>query len=68
LESDHADSHLRLATLLRFRGDWTGAESEFRRAIEFDPNEALAYNGLADVLRRVGYPEAAKSEALFCLD
>ncbi|MFL6210820.1 MAG: winged helix-turn-helix domain-containing protein [Pyrinomonadaceae bacterium] len=44
--------------------DWAGAEPEFKRAIELDPNSAIAHGEYGGYLAAVGRGEQAVSEAL----
>ena len=61
-----AEAHLALGLILEFEHwDWAGAEREFKRAIELNPNSALAHQEYANYL---GYftvkdPDAAIREA-----
>jgi TolB-like protein/Flp pilus assembly protein TadD len=45
--------------LLTADSDWAGAEAEFRRAAQLDPNNAGAKNNLALVLSNLGHVEEA---------
>src|SRR5439155_14260031 len=45
-----------------FDWDWQGAESEFNRAIQLDPNSATAHQWYGDLLTRLGHFEEAKRE------
>ena len=42
--------------------DWPGAESEFKRALELDPNSATAHQWYGDLLLRLGRMEEARAE------
>ena len=42
--------------------DWQGAESEFKRALELDPNSAAAHQWYGDLLLRLGRMEEARAE------
>ena len=44
-------------SLYYFDFDWPGAERDFRRALAFNPNVALAHNGLAQLLLTQDRPE-----------
>ena len=45
LDDSLADAHRSLAFVLhRHMQDWSGAEKEFKRALELNPNDALAHN------------------------
>jgi eukaryotic-like serine/threonine-protein kinase len=62
LDPSLADVHLALANLkLNTDYDWTGAEREYRRALELNPNSADAHNQLALYLSETGrFDEALK--------
>jgi serine/threonine protein kinase len=45
-----------------FEWDWTGAEREFRRAIELNPNSATAHHWYGDYLANMGRPEEGLRE------
>jgi TolB-like protein/DNA-binding winged helix-turn-helix (wHTH) protein/Tfp pilus assembly protein PilF len=59
-----AEAHTSLATLKAiYDWDWSGAEQEFRRAIELNPSYATAHHWYAeDVLIRVGRQAEALAE------
>jgi TolB-like protein/DNA-binding winged helix-turn-helix (wHTH) protein/Flp pilus assembly protein TadD len=58
-----AEAHAALGHVkFRFDWDWTGAESELRRAIELDPNSVVAHNGYAYYLDFMGRTEEALAE------
>jgi serine/threonine-protein kinase len=64
LDETLAEAHTSLARVLRNDGDLAGAEREFRRAIELNPNYALAHSWYAiTVLLESGRVEAALREA-----
>lgn len=57
LDETLTEAHVALAVAKRLHGDWEGAEKEFKRALELDPNSLeannsygsyLAYSGRAD--------------------
>jgi Flp pilus assembly protein TadD len=50
LRPDHAPVHYNLATVLKARGDLTGAIAAYRRAIALDSNFAWAHNNLGQAL------------------
>jgi len=53
-----AEAHTSLALVKEhFEWDWTGADSEFRRAIELNPNSATAHHWYGDYLANMGRPE-----------
>jgi len=58
-----AEAHTSLAFVLsRFDWDWTGAEREFRRAIELNPNYATAHQWFAMMLLELGRTSEAIQE------
>jgi TolB-like protein/Flp pilus assembly protein TadD len=58
-----AEAHTALGHVkYRFEWDWTGAEREFRRAIELDPNSVLAHVRYAYYLDFMGRTEEALAE------
>ena len=64
LDETLAEAHTSLA-LVRFfyDWDWSGAESEFRRAIELNPNYATAHHGYAALLAVMHRSEESVTEA-----
>lgn len=42
LDDTSADSHMAIATVNEWQRDYRGADSEYRRAIELDPNSSIA--------------------------
>ena len=59
-----ASAHLALAMVLVYHEwDWTGSERENKRALELNPNYALAHVEYAWLLTFVGHQEEAISEA-----
>src|SRR5262245_34417459 len=57
------DAHTALAIVKqRYDWDWTGAESEFKRALELNPNDAPAREMYALYLAAVGRLKEAKAE------
>ncbi len=58
-----AEAHTSLALVKEhFEWDWTGAETEFRRAIELNPNSATAHHWYGDYLANMGRPEEGLRE------
>jgi DNA-binding winged helix-turn-helix (wHTH) protein/TolB-like protein/Tfp pilus assembly protein PilF len=58
-----AEAHTALAIVKqRYDWDWAGAESEFKRALELDPNDAYAREMYALYLAAVGRLKEAKTE------
>ena len=68
LDNTLAGAHATLASLkFNYEWDWYGAEQEFRRAIELNPNLAFAHQGYAGCLMALGRAEeaiAASKQAL----
>jgi TolB-like protein/Tfp pilus assembly protein PilF len=62
LDDTLADGHASLATILGlYDWDWPGAERSFRRALQLNPNLALAHYGLSKLLASVGrLPEGVR--------
>jgi serine/threonine protein kinase/tetratricopeptide (TPR) repeat protein len=57
------EAHIALALVREaYDWDWPGAETEFKRAIQLDPNSATAHQWYGDFLIRLGRLEEAKSE------
>lgn len=64
LDNQLAEAHNSLAELLyRFDRDWVGAEKEFKRALELDPNYAPAHHWYSMYLAFVGRKQQALAEA-----
>jgi TolB-like protein/Tfp pilus assembly protein PilF len=58
-----AEAHTSLAYILHnYDWDWAGAEREFRRAIELNPNYATAHHWYAIYLSKMGQHEEAIAE------
>lgn len=47
LDPNLAGAHVVLAEVLQEEWEWSEAESEYKRALELNPNDALAWSGLA---------------------
>ena len=62
LDSALAEAHLSLAYIkYGYDWNWTGAEGEFKRALDLDPNCVLAYEGYGYLLETLNQsPEAIK--------
>jgi serine/threonine protein kinase/tetratricopeptide (TPR) repeat protein len=57
------EAHIALALVREaYDWDWPGAETEFKRAIQLDPNSATAHQWYGDFLIRLGRLEEAKAE------
>jgi TolB-like protein/DNA-binding winged helix-turn-helix (wHTH) protein/Flp pilus assembly protein TadD len=64
LDPGLAEAHTTLAFItLYYDWDWAGAEREFRRAIELNPNYANAHHWYAEYLSLLGRHEAAIQES-----
>ncbi len=60
-----AEAHTALGVVKsRYDWDWPGAEAEFQRAIELDPNYAHAHQEYSVLLSAVGRADEAKAEML----
>ena len=58
-----AEAHTSLALVKEhFEWDWTGAETEFRRAIELNPTSATAHHWYGDYLANMARPEEGLRE------
>jgi eukaryotic-like serine/threonine-protein kinase len=58
-----AEAHTSLALVKEhFEWDWTGADTEFRRAIDLNPNSATAHHWYGDYLANMGHPEEGLRE------
>jgi TolB-like protein/tetratricopeptide (TPR) repeat protein len=69
IDAGLAEAHAVLAALLeRWRWDWRGAEREFRRSIELNPNYATAHHWYGLFLERMGRLEEGRSEMARALD
>ncbi len=63
IDNNLAEAHSALAYVeYFFEWDWTAAEKEFRRAIEINPNYALAHLGYAHLLSTLGRHGEALAE------
>jgi serine/threonine-protein kinase len=63
LDPNLADAHLQLAVFRRdWEFDWSGAVSEFRRAIELNPSSALAHVQFASCFRSLGRIDEDREE------
>ena len=64
IDESVADAHFALAFVLDYdEWNWTGAEREYRRALELNPGDALARSFYADMLCRVRRFDAGIAEA-----
>ena len=64
LDESIAEAHSALATVLDFyEWNWTGAEREYRRALELNPGNPRTRSYYAELLSREGRADAAATEA-----
>ena len=57
------EAHISLALVREnYDWDWAGAETEFRRAIQLNPNSATAHHWYGDCLMKLGRFEEARQE------
>ena len=59
LDPKSSEAHAVLADLLQKQWQWAAAEAEYRRAIESNPNNAAAYDGLAQWMACQGRTDEA---------
>jgi TolB-like protein/Tfp pilus assembly protein PilF len=59
LDPELTDAHILLADVEQRQFQWAAAETEYRRALELNPNDAFAYDGLARWLLCQGRTEEA---------
>ena len=63
LDDTLPEAHISLALVREsYDWDWTGAESEFKRAIQLNPNNSSAHQWYGDFLTRMGRFDEAKVE------
>ncbi|PYV99557.1 MAG: hypothetical protein DMG89_07685 [Acidobacteria bacterium] len=63
LDDTLAKAHLALGNaLFYFDWNWAGAEREYKRALELDPNSAEAHCSYAGMLDSLGRPDEARKE------
>jgi TolB-like protein/Tfp pilus assembly protein PilF len=63
IDEDLAEAHASLAGIRKlFERDWHGAEEEYRRALDLNPNYAGAHQGYAGLLSAAGRFEEALKE------
>ena len=64
LDDDLAEAHTSLAAVMTdYDWDWKGADREYRRAIELNPNYVTAHSWYAEQLSRMGRHDEAVAEA-----
>jgi eukaryotic-like serine/threonine-protein kinase len=69
LDDSLPEAHVSLAVLLFERQwDWTGAEREFRRAVELDPGDAYAHQAFGELLYCLGRFEESRAELARALE
>ena len=64
LDDELAEAHTSLAYLRMRDWDWAGVESEFKRALEINPNYATARQWYSIFLELTGRPEEAVAQAV----
>lgn len=69
LDPNLAEAHASLAdVLLHFDRDWQGADHEYRRSIQCNPDYALGYHWYANLLAAKGQHEAAHIAIMHALE
>jgi TolB-like protein/DNA-binding winged helix-turn-helix (wHTH) protein/Tfp pilus assembly protein PilF len=69
IDESLAEAHASLAATLEFHDrDWVGAEREFKRAIELNPNYATAHHWYAQLLAPLGRTDECLAESRKALD
>ncbi len=69
IDDDLAEAHAALAEVKKFYDwDWLGAELEYKRALQLNPNSALAHRLYADYCLAVGWAQEAIQEIRRALD
>ena len=64
LDDDFADAHVYMGRFLsRYEWNWPGAEREFRRALELDPNSAKAHEAYSNYFASMGKEMEANKES-----
>jgi serine/threonine-protein kinase len=63
LDDRSAEAHTSLATLKEDGWDWSGAESDYRRAIQLNPNYATAHHWYSLLLAKTGRLQESLVEA-----
>jgi DNA-binding winged helix-turn-helix (wHTH) protein/TolB-like protein/Tfp pilus assembly protein PilF len=64
LDDTLAEAHISLARIKEYYDwEWSGAELEFKRAIELDPNSALAHQEYGQYLAHIGRSDEAIAQA-----
>ena len=66
--NETAELHFYAGTCRRYLGDWTGAEQNYLREREMDPEDVDAYNGLGYVYEAMGRYEDALENAEKAID
>jgi DNA-binding winged helix-turn-helix (wHTH) protein/TolB-like protein len=63
IDESLAEAHTSLAyVLVNYQWDWNGAEREFKRALDLNPNYATAHQWYAEYLMAMGRPDEAQAE------
>ncbi len=68
LDPTFYDAHLTLAGIKNFEMDWAGAEQEYKRAIELNPNSSGAHAGYASFLSNFERHDEALTHSKLALE
>jgi tetratricopeptide (TPR) repeat protein len=68
LDNSLAEAHIAMAAVHDADWNWRDAENEYKRAIELNPNSALAHHWYGDDLVALGHGEAGISEIRKAVD
>jgi len=69
LDETLAEAHTSLAAVMTdYDWDWSGADREYRRAIELNPNYVTSHSWYAEQLSRMGRHDEAVAEARLALE
>src|SRR5262249_14342966 len=63
LDDSLAEAHTSLGSAKESEWDWTGAEKEYKKAIELNPNYATAHHWYSGLLAALGKQDEALAEA-----
>jgi adenylate cyclase len=69
LDSTQSDVHSALAAMKVWtKWDWKGGEASYKKAIELNPNNALAHNAYSHLLNILGRPDEAMKQIAIALE
>jgi len=68
LDGSLAEAHLAMALVHDADWNWPAADAEYKRAIELNPNSAMAHNWYGQDLIDLGHPESGISEIKKAVD